>query len=100
MLPASPQPGQGSYLLDGGGAGSDTLIHSGVDEGPPVNRSNLDRIADRGLLRMSFGSSGSPRYDVTPASRWRGTCLGTSWTMTTSSRSRRLASPGKTGVPL
>lgn len=48
--------------------GGDTLVHPGLPGGEvSVYFGDVEALADAGLLRLSYGTSGTPQFDVTPA---------------------------------
>jgi hypothetical protein len=63
-----PREKRDAFLLLGT-SGGDLLLHPDIRERPWVNRSDLDTLAERGLLRRGVASKGSPRYDITPEGR-------------------------------
>lgn len=47
--------------------GGDTLIHPGVPGGETsIYFGDVEALADAGLLRLSYGTSGTPQFDITP----------------------------------
>jgi hypothetical protein len=61
---AVPKDRRFPFLLSTTTAGSH-LIHEGLSGNIAAYSGDLDSLAERGLLRLSFGSRGTPNYDVT-----------------------------------
>lgn len=59
---------RGPFLLASTHGGS-FLIHSAIRERPEVNRGDLDTLVENGLLRLGFGSQGTPNFTITPLGR-------------------------------
>lgn len=60
-----PRTDRRKFMLSKHMGGSD-LHHPGLSGGDNVYEGDLEALVDAGLLRPSFGSQGTPLYDVTP----------------------------------
>lgn len=60
-----PRPERRAFMLIRTMSGT-TLLHPALPQNFAVLDSDLDTLQENGLLRVNFGSRGTPRYDVTP----------------------------------